>query len=1081
MKRLLPWLAVLLLCAPAALQAKHLKIKLTTPGTLAEQISEDDRRTTDRLTLSGPLNEADLRFLRALAGGRYDGGKAEGTLRRIDLSKATLASGGGSYMDIGTELTVKSPGTLPPYLFNNTEIEEIVLPESVDTLGEHSLARTRLRRIRLPENAVLLAHSLRSNAELEEVVFPQVTCAINPNALIECPKLQEIHINNVVYIAANSFQNLENLRRWEVRGWLGHMDGWYTVADCPRLERIDFCGPVFSTGGDIVFARCPRLETAVFHDVVWNTNFGKAEDCPAFRGYETQGPVYASSYPDYIPLRPAAGPESDSRYAHNLKEARTIFQETDLPSKDLPDYASQHMASVFFQASLRALRLGDKQEGQDYLDLALAAGYSDWEEFYADSSLIRRMLGAKEISRIEIHFDSVRMQEDYLYILRHTPPYRAEDKAHEPFTYAPPSDSLLRAIRTELRLDSIAGEENDEVAQIKNLMYWLHDKIHHDGSSSWPDCPYNALALIRHAEQENRGYNCRFLAMILNDLYLAMGFPSRFLTCQSKAYDTDGDCHVINMVWSRTLGKWIWMDPSFAAYVTDENGLLLHPGEVRARLISGAPLVLNEDANWNHQSRQTKEDYLENYMAKNLYLLSAHVRSESESESFKRILKTSEVVLTPEGFDYRWGGILTTDSAYFWQAPPQEDSIEVRLTGTVTLSEGSGTGRLLVAESPADLRLGGTREVPVVNNRFDFLLRLPYEQGLVLLADLPGQTGNPAPFFAEAGTTLHIDYSAYGKSHINGGGPLNEAYRAYLRTFEEKREAYRPIEKKLDALERQGRLYSPAGKALAKEWDTKNELYAAGKMDHEAFGAFHERFFRQKDSLEKQKAFYSPAYYALEEKKTAVTESLYRWVREWTAAHPSTLGLYVLNEDLSYYEERLYGHIDSTAILYRSTFAPTLGRHPLAHRFLLDLMGKNMRPGIKYPDYTVTDLQGKMHSLSSLTRGKVALVDLWTWWCSPCRRDSKKIIPLYEEFAPRGFTVVGIAHESGSSEQTRAAVQQDGYPWLQCIDTAAPSEIWQRHGWRYVAGGQILLDKDGTILKIRPTAEEVRKILEAKL
>lgn len=204
-------------------------------------------------------------------------------------------------------------------------------------------------------------------------------------------------------------------------------------------------------------------------------------------------------------------------------------------------------------------------------------------------------------------------------------------------------------------------------------------------------------------------------------------------------------------------------------------------------------------------------------------------------------------------------------------------------------------------------------------------------------------------------------------------------------------------------------------------------------------------------------------------------------MREWTAAHPSTLGLYVLGEDLASYEERLYGRIDSTAALYRSAFAPAFSQHPLARCFMLGLTGKQMRPGTKYPDYTVTDLQGRMHSLSSLTRGKVALVDLWTWWCSPCRRDSKKIIPLYEEFAPRGFTVVGIAHEAGGSAKTLAAVRQDGYPWLQCVDTAAPSEIWLRHGWKFVAGGQILLDRDGTILKIRPTAEEVRRILEARL
>ena len=53
--------------------------------------------------------------------------------------------------------------------------------------------------------------------------------------------------------------------------------------------------------------------------------------------------------------------------------------------------------------------------------------------------------------------------------------------------------------------------------------------------------------------------------------------------------------------------------------MTDENGLLLHPGEIRQRMKDGRPLLLNKEANWNYQRRVTHEYYLDNYMAKNLY------------------------------------------------------------------------------------------------------------------------------------------------------------------------------------------------------------------------------------------------------------------------------------------------------------------------------------------------------------------------------------------------------------------------------------------------------------------------------
>jgi hypothetical protein len=53
----------------------------------------------------------------------------------------------------------------------------------------------------------------------------------------------------------------------------------------------------------------------------------------------------------------------------------------------------------------------------------------------------------------------------------------------------------------------------------------------------------------------------------------------------------------------------------------DENGVMLSIAEVRERLRTDQPLQLNEDANWNNKSKQTKEYYLDTYMAKNLYYI----------------------------------------------------------------------------------------------------------------------------------------------------------------------------------------------------------------------------------------------------------------------------------------------------------------------------------------------------------------------------------------------------------------------------------------------------------------------------
>jgi len=45
-------------------------------------------------------------------------------------------------------------------------------------------------------------------------------------------------------------------------------------------------------------------------------------------------------------------------------------------------------------------------------------------------------------------------------------------------------------------------------------------------------------------------------------------------------------------------------------------------------------LIVNPDANWNRKLSQTKEDYLDSYMAKNLYRIQSPIDSKYGTESF---------------------------------------------------------------------------------------------------------------------------------------------------------------------------------------------------------------------------------------------------------------------------------------------------------------------------------------------------------------------------------------------------------------------------------------------------------------
>ncbi len=250
------------------------------------------------------------------------------------------------------------------------------------------------------------------------------------------------------------------------------------------------------------------------------------------------------------------------------------------------------------------------------------------------------LLNGKDSARTRIVW-----QPSKLDVLRKGGEYNFSDNRYIPdFEYQSQNDENLIKIRKTLKLDSIAGT-GDELSQIFNLLHWVHNAVRHDGNSNSPKNK-NAIDLINVCKTENRGINCRMMAIILNECYLSMGIKSRYITCKPRETKFD-DCHVINMVYSTELNKWIWIDPTFDAYVMDEKGNLLGIQEVRERLIKGEPLVLNADANWNRTALQTKEYYLEYYMAKNLYRLQVPIISEYNFETWQSGKEATYVELLP--------------------------------------------------------------------------------------------------------------------------------------------------------------------------------------------------------------------------------------------------------------------------------------------------------------------------------------------------------------------------------------------------------------------------------------------------
>ena len=344
-----------------------------------------------------------------------------------------------------------------------------------------------------------------------------------------------------------------------------------------------------------------------------------------------------------------------------LYEAITLFNQLSEEDQEVYKYYF-HANNYYNLACMYSLQKQNKKAVEAFEKAVNMYGYHDYSHAKTDTDLDNIRNEKRFIALME----TMREKGDYPYVLRQAGKYQQADTTGLPrFTYEEATNSNLKNVRKFFNLDTIAGD-GDEISKIFNLMAWVHDNIRHDGNN-FALCEFTAIDLYNYHKSTGKGINCRHLAITLNEIYLAMGFKSRYVTCMPKD-STDPDCHVINIVYSNTLKKWVWIDPTFNAYWKDENGNLLSIEEVRERVIDERPLFLNENANWNKEP-QTKEKYL-SYMAKNMYWFNCAVNSQFNTESRYRWTKQPYIILCPTGFtpfNVQASYAIINDPAYFWE------------------------------------------------------------------------------------------------------------------------------------------------------------------------------------------------------------------------------------------------------------------------------------------------------------------------------------------------------------------------------------------------------------------------------
>lgn len=156
--------------------------------------------------------------------------------------------------------------------------------------------------------------------------------------------------------------------------------------------------------------------------------------------------------------------------------------------------------------------------------------------------------------------------------------------------------------------------------------------------------------------------------------------------------------------------------------------------------------------------------------------------------------------------------------------------------------------------------------------------------------------------------------------------------------------------------------------------------------------------------------------------------------------------------------------------------APALQEHRYVQRMRKAIAARiETGEGRMFKDFTVNTVVGQTRSVPPqpkyqevkfsdyVGKGKYVLVDFWSPWCGPCRREMPNIKQVYDKYKGKDFNVLSIAvWERQPVEVTIETAAKLNMTWDQINNAQSiPTEIYGIEGIPHV----MLIGPDGTILK----------------
>lgn len=192
-------LLLFILANAAYVHANTKVVQSTGVGSLATLITEDEYSQIDTLIVTGNINGADMRIVRTIFGFAAEGQQPLGHATHLDISGATMKSGGGTVITVENQNYFTGNNQLTSYLFSGcTTLTSIVCPATVKTIARNAFFQcSALHTVSLGSATASLAdNAFAQCTALTTIDIPQNVKTLSAATFTGCTALTHVNVHN---------------------------------------------------------------------------------------------------------------------------------------------------------------------------------------------------------------------------------------------------------------------------------------------------------------------------------------------------------------------------------------------------------------------------------------------------------------------------------------------------------------------------------------------------------------------------------------------------------------------------------------------------------------------------------------------------------------------------------------------------------------------------------------------------------------------------------------------------------------------------------------------------------------------